>query len=455
MIMRYFVLLFSFLAAFAIPTSSNGQHLRRQMMWGIWPQPIPESLATEAGTMGIYVARIFPEGTAGPIQLKEGDIIRKIQGNEVAGPQSLGKSSFKFFEGDALTLEIWRGGKTIKLTGKAVGKPLETHPTADVIYGEVPFQNGFLRTIVTKPKSVEKAPVVFWVPGYTCASYDRMPQGHPYKAFIDGLTDLGYIVFRTEKPGMGDCNGTPHCTEIDFATEQSAFEAGYEAMLNLDYIDKDNIFILGHSMGGLQGPLLAQKYHPKGLFVYGTRHETWHEYILAMLRFQNPRNGVDFIQHEKEMELYTQMMYEHYVLKKSPKEIANTPEKAALLKRDFFWDGDEQFFGRHYKFMQDLQDLKMGEVWANLDCHVLSMFGEADFEALNSFSHEEIVRIVNHYHPGMAEYQFLPGTDHGFRKVGTMDQGVLVSQGQAPPGEFNAEVVDRVHTWMQHCMKHH
>lgn len=453
MVMRNLVLLMLFVGATFLPFSIQAQHLRRQMMWGIWPQPVPAELTAKAGEQGIYVAKVFPEGTAGPIKLLEGDVIRKIQGAAVTGPQDLGKPQNKFFEGDPLALVIWRNGKEITLSGKAVGKPLETNPYAEVIYGEVAFEKGYLRTITTKPQKTGKAPVIFWVPGYTCASYDRMPAGHPYKELIEGFTKLGYVVFRTEKPGMGDCSGTPHCTEIDFAEEQAAFEAGYEAMLNLDYIDKDNIFIFGHSMGGLQGPLLAQKYHPKGLYVYGTRHETWHEYILAMLRFQNPRNGVDFIQHEDEMKLYTEMMYQHYVLKKSPKEIANTPEKAALLKRDFFWDGGDSFFGRHYKFMQDLQDLQMGKVWASLDCHVMSMFGEADFEVLDPFSHKEIARIVNQYHPGMAEYVFLPGTNHGFRKVGTMDDEVKANSGQGPGGEFNPDVIGIVHEWMQRCMK--
>lgn len=434
----------------------NAQHLRRSAMWGIRLAPIPEEVVEklpESNKTGVYIQQVFPGATAEALKIASGDVIRSINGIKLNSTADLGNPSLKFRHGDKIEMVVFRNGKDVKLAGKAQGKPFETYENTDVHYGELPFMNGYLRTIATQPKGAKKAPVVFFVPGYTCASYDNLPPGHPYQQLIEGFVKLGYVVYRTEKPGMGDCDGTPSCLDIDFATEQSAFEAGYEAMLKLDYIDKDNIFILGHSMGGLQGPLLAQKYHPKGLFVYGTSHVSWYEYILEMLRFQNPRNGVDFKQHEDEMKLYTDMMYAHYVLKKTPKEIASSPEKVALLKRDFWWDGEESFFGRNYKFMQDLQDLQMGKIWADLDCHVLSMFGEADFEALSPFSHQEIVRIVNQYHPGYAEYQFLPGTDHGFRVVGTMDEGVKVSKGEAPPGKFNDEVVKIVHEWMQRVIR--
>lgn len=452
---------FSILAAFLLLTGSfsQAQNLRRKAQWGIWPQPVSEEVQKTTGapsTNGVWVKQTFPGVTGEAIGLQENDIMLRINGQELPGPQALGNPENQFRDGDKIEVVVFRNGKEKKLKGNAVGKPFEEYEHSEVTYGEVAFEGGYLRSIVTRPKGVEKAPAVFFVPGFTCASYDAMPEFHPYQKLLEGFMKAGFVVYRVEKPGMGDCDGTPRCQDIDFYTEQRAFEAGYDDFLKLNYIDKENIFIAGHSMGGLQGPLLAQKYHPKGIWVYGTSHVSWHEYILNMLRFQNPRLGVDYKQHDEEMKLYTKMMYDHYIHKKSIKEIATTDQKAEMLKRDFWWDGDTQVFGRHYKFMQDLQDLKLGQVWADLDCHVLSMFGESDFEAINPDSHSEIIRIVNTFHPGKGEYVFLPETNHSFIKVGSMEENVRIKasgeMGKYVRTSFNEDVVKIVVEWMKKVM---
>jgi len=67
--------------------------------------------------------------------------------------------------------------------------------------------------------------------------------------------------------------------------------------------------------------------------------------------------------------------------------------------------------------MQQLDDLNLSKISSNVSSFVLSIFGEADFEALNSDSHEEIVRIVNQYYPNEATFLLLPETNHTFLKM--------------------------------------
>jgi len=43
-------------------------------------------------------------------------------------------------------------------------------------------------------------------------------------------------------------------------------------------VDQDNVFIVGHSMGGVFAPILAAEFPVKGIAVYGTVVKTWTEY---------------------------------------------------------------------------------------------------------------------------------------------------------------------------------
>lgn len=283
---------------------------------------------------------------------------------------------------------------------------------------------------------------------------DNLPDCHPYRRVIDGFTERGYVVYRVEKPGLGDCDGTPNCVDIDVNTETNAFLAGYQQLLTYDFVNTDEVFIFGHSMGGVIAPLIAEKESPKGVIVYGTSAEPWMEYLFRMLRFQNPRMGVDYLENEKDMQLYHTLLYKHFIEKKSPKELnEENPEYGRLLRRDFWWDGGDLLFTRHYRFMQSIQDLNMTKAWAGTNSYVYSLCGEADIEVVDSDSQQEIVRIVNSYHPGKATFSLLEETDHSFVKVGDMETSFKVRFGpnyrKAMAEDFNFEMLDRCDEWMK------
>ena len=237
-----------------------------------------------------------------------------------------------------------RAGKEQVLEAKAVGRPLETSEISEVIYDEIPFQVGTLRSIINKPNKGGKLPAILFIPGYPCASYDNMNPIHPYRKLIDAFIEKGYVVMRVEKPGVGDGEFPIPCDQIDIATENAAFEAGYQALKKYSFVDTENIFIFGHSLGGLTAPIVASKVNPKGVIVYGTAYEPWWEYLMRMLRMQNPLFGVDFVENEKDMRLYHHLLYRQYVLKQSPKELAAENEDfGRLLRRDFHvgWRRDD------------------------------------------------------------------------------------------------------------------
>lgn len=436
----------------------SGQDLPRQGNWGIYVAPLTDSVksANQYEGEGVQIAHLIPGRVEDQIGLKVGDILTKVNSFDISRIDDVYFSGY-FWDiraGDQIKYCVVRNGKKMELEGEVEGKPYETHPNAEVIYDKVAFSQGHLRTIITKPKSDKKLPVIYFIPGYNCASYDNMFDFHPYKKIIDSLTNLGYAVFRCEKSGLGDCYGTPNCHRIDFETEQFGFEKGYEKMISYDFIDPDQVYIFGHSLGGINAPIIAEKYQPKGVVVYGTTHLPWMEYIQHMLRFQNPQLGISPLEVEQDAKLYQSFLYEYYVLKKSPKALVESNlAYQKMMQRDFQYDGDEMLLNRHYTFMQQLNDLNLAETWSKVNCHVLSIFGEADFEALNADSHKEIVEIVNRYHPGKGTFLELAETNHSFIKVGSMeDEAKSKREGtgfQLMMSGFNYAIVTEIDNWIK------
>lgn len=93
----------------------------------------------------------------------------------------------------------------------------ERFQNAEVIYGWVQDnRDQRLRTFITRPKNAA----------------GKVP---------------GYATVRMDKPGVGESQGD--CSNTDFTTELSGYQAACDAMLKYDFIDPERIFVVGLSNG--------------------------------------------------------------------------------------------------------------------------------------------------------------------------------------------------------------
>ncbi len=441
-------------------SSVFSQDIRRRGRLGFAGTPVSEEMIDSLNypyDHGLEITRTVEGTTAENLDLKEGDILIELNGEKISDFGQVRAFAANCWQGDELNLKIYRDGGELELEGKIQPKPFETSEFAEVIYDTASFQQGYLRTITLKPEG-EKLPAILFIPGYTCASYDGMGAVHPYKKLIDGWVKEGFVVFRIEKPGMGDCYNTIDCFDMDINTENEVFCRGFEKLASYDFVDKDNIFIFGHSMGGINAPYVAANYSPRGVIVYGTGLKSWYEYLIDMVRIQNPLMGIDWIEADREMRVYHELLYEHYVLRKHPKELADKDTTyKKLLERDFQYDGDEGIYARHYTYWQSICDLELYKLWSETDAYVLSIFGEADLQALSPKEHQNIAEVVNHYHPGKAEFYLMKETDHAFLKVGTMKKDAeLYATGKIREyytTHFNDEIITYTSEWIKKKMK--
>ncbi|MEM1094411.1 MAG: alpha/beta fold hydrolase [Bacteroidota bacterium] len=438
----------------------EGEHLARRGQLGIWPVPVTAANYSALGLdepAGTLVQQLVSGAGAAEAGLEEGDVILTMNDQPIASPQALVELAAPLREGDTFTMTVVRDGEANQvktLSGTATPRALEAYPGADVTYGEVPFQGGHLRSILVRPSGVEAPPVVYILPGYPCQSIEFVGnQPNAYRFIVEGLLARGYASYRVEKPGLGDSQRTPDCQQIDFNTEVAAAAAGYEAVLADARVDRDNVFIYGHSMGGTIAPQLARDVQPpKGIAVFGIVTRNWQDYMLDVHRRQPLwLAGADPGQATAVAEQFRP--YIHRVLheKQTPAAVVAAAENAQVAQQALFYQGGDQMLNRHYTYWHTLADQNIPASWAEANTHVLAIYGESDFAAINDADHRHLVEVVNHARPGTATFELLPSTNHGLLVVGSREEhmqhrinGTLGSL----QGQFNPQYPGLLADWM-------
>ena len=403
---------------------------------------------------GVVISRIDPAGSAQRLGLTAGDRLVSINGTAVGSPAGVGQIVGRLSAGQPLRVEIGRAGRSLTLNGQAVGRPLETYGNAIVQYGSVPFQGGRLRDIYVAPTADYSGPVLWYIQGYPCTSIEDPL----YRRFVTAMVARGIAVYRVEKPLVGDSAGTPDCRTTDFDVELSAFQAGMRHLTDVRHIDPDRLFMLGHSMGGIEAPLLASHapVPPRGVAVYGAGLRNWYDYMMIAAAFQPfEMFGADPAESAAQAEQVRAAMYAFFYDTRSLEEIAAAdPAKGAAL-RQMGWQGGDLFTGRSYLFWRDLAQLRPVEAWRDTRSRVLALFGESDTVAYNDDDHRLIAEIVNHYRPGTARYVLVPETDHLMLRVG--DRAAFRARNRAnppaPEAPYNDRVADIVAEWIAQSMQ--
>lgn len=451
----FLLMLFIFLTPFI-----NGQNLRRQVDFGAMLADLSEEKAAQMGLegrSGALLTTLIPSGSAEVMELAEQDIVLSVDAKEVVSPESLEEIFSQYRGGDEVSIKVWRAGQEMELTGVLLAREKEDPGLGQILYDEVPFEGGYLRTITQRPtENDEPMPGLLFIPGYPCTSIDNLSTWHPYKKLVDELADKGIAVMRIEKSGLGDCMNTPDCADLSLDLEKEVYKSGLNKLRSYDFVDTNNLFVLGHDMGGMLAPLIAidSGVSVKGLIVYGTILESWLEHINQLARYQHPMMGGDYVESSGNQKDLLTLSFELFENKKSPRELAGEKESyKEILEKSFDWNGYDYILGRHYTFWQSVQDLNLTEAWSSCDAYVFSLAGQADAQILSPTQHKEIVKIVNTYHPEKATYMMVPKTNHAFIEVGSMKEGIDAAKDPETmfglyQSKFNFDLVDKMAEWI-------
>lgn len=378
-------------------------------------EPARKALMGATGTFtenGMTIDSVTKDGTVYAAGVRKGDVISAINGTELKDQQAYNTFVSGVRTGDEITVTFMSNGKQKTKKVKALMRPYETSELADVYYDWVSYGQCKLRAVTRKPKNKTKAPAVLLVPGYNCGSVENYSTGI-YKHLINEWLKNGYIVVTVEKSGMGDSYNCTPCSQADLVTDIQTFDAAYRYMEALPYADKNNLFIWGHSMGGIIAPEIAKKHNPKGVIAYATVFRPWAEFLPEMHRVQFPLDGHSYEKTEQDVRLIHRIYDDFFHDKKTVQQLYDVPEYKDLVVREFgYKKGSEDLWGRHYRFWQQIDSLDMAGAWSGVQCRVLSVFGGADFIACSELEHQLITRTVNAVHPGNATHITIPDIDH-------------------------------------------
>ena len=338
------------------------------MATAAWSQPSDElprraalgvALAVDdAGA--VSVSGIADGSAAAAAGIKAGDVVVALDGMSITTAAQVQGIIGARRGGDALTVDVERGGARSRIVVTLQPFPSERLPNTTFSYGHVTLDDGVrLRTIVSTPTNARaRAPAVLFLQGGGCSSIDVPQAGSTGpNALIHAIAAQGFVTMRVDKPGAGDSEGPP-CAEIGYREELAGYRAALRALLANPAADPDKIFLFGASLGGFFAPILAQDTKVAGISAYGT--------------------------------------------------IAFTPTP---------YPGRSERFFREIAEVEDILAL-----WASVDARVQVLHGTYDATATAS-DHAKIAAAVNSAHPGLAEHRELEGLDHGATRQPSLEAG--------------------------------
>ena len=384
---------------------------------------------------GVAVGQLSPNGPAAKAGLRSGDLIVSFGETTVHRPEEL-IAAVKATASNKTEVEIVRDGQKLKLPVELAEVPRETSDEYDVIYDSVRANGTLRRTIITKPHGNSKRPAVVFAGGLGCYSLDNVPASvSPYIALIQDLTRNGFVVMRVEKSGMGDSQGVP-CAEQDFENELAGLRAGLAKLRTYPYVDSKRLFFIGHSIGALDAPILANETPLRGIVAMSTAGHQWLDYEAVNAERQMKMEG-----HSGD-ELQTRLATRRGCLDRLITK-RETPEQIAKDK-----PACEEFlqYPAHYSYMQQVGALDLPALWKRVSVPVLLIHGASDF-VTDAEEHQFIARQVNASHRGLASVVIEPRMDHFMNDVASPEESMRTMKAdtigdQSPQTQVRKDIIE-------------
>ena len=263
----------------------------------------------------VIVTSVQPGTTAAEMGIEAGDAVRTVDGVAMQTPADvIAAIGGTHRAGDRVTLEIARAGVERNLAATLKPFPAERVPGSDVEYGSVALESGVrLRTIVTVPTGISRpAPAVFILQGGGCSSVDQ-PLAVPIGTVqtIHAIAAAGFVTLRVDKSGLGDSEGPP-CATIGYREELDGYRAALQALRAHAAVDRDRIFLVGISLGGVFAPILANETSVAGISAWGTIAFAPGPYPGRSERFFAEFAAVDVLAHWAKIDVPVQVLHGEY-----------------------------------------------------------------------------------------------------------------------------------------------
>lgn len=389
--------------------NGSQEPLVRSALLGVVPSPASNTVAVE---------RVVPNSTASHLGLQIGDVVITVNGDPISGFDSLLKSVNRLAVSEEVIVKVRRNDHEVMLSGKMQARPLETSEFGQVKYESVTYEGNQLRSIIHIPEGAsenQKAPALLFIQGYTCDSIDYgMLPNITTRQLLDQFVADGYVVFKVEKPGLGDSRSEKHCSEINFTEESIAFIEATKALRDKPYVDSKRVYLFGHSLGVLHAAVVAKELPVAGIIGYGGVYKPWYDYMLDIYQEQAAKHFGVSRNTAKENARRVQPFLDVWLNTQTPWD--QLREKSGVkraLSGSLIPAEDEQVFDRHYSFFRDLNQRNITAMWQQITAPVLMLYGSLDIQAIDS---QWAYDIVSDSPNTKSKALIIDGAEHAFMR---------------------------------------
>src|SRR5437588_12712305 len=324
--------------------------------------------------------------------------------------------------------------------------PRESYPNVDVIYDFVTSPRGErLRTIITKPHDANgKLPVIFVAGWLSCDSVEAAAGTKDATGIVfQGLAQMpGFCLFRVDKQGVGDSEGV--CAGNDFESELAGYRAAFHALKNYDFIDSNQIYILGISNGGGFAPLVpgtdAEQGQVRGYVVVGGWVKTWFEHMLEIERRRFALMGKSPAEVNERMK-GAATLYHEWLIKGRPVGdiVKEQPQLAELWPEG---KDHAHLYGRPLAFYQQLQQLNLAAAGSRVKVPTYVLHGAFDWIMTQEDS--ELITAYVNKNGDLASFYEIPNTGHTFQHYLSVADAF---KGKSAP--FDPKMIGLLADWLQ------
>jgi len=400
--------------------------------------PIPDGARKQLdpNETGILVKNVVEGGSAKDSDIRADDIITQVNDHKVTEVNDFVQTVKTLRAGDVATISLRRGSEHLTKRMPVKPRPYESAPEVDTVYKAVSVDGSLRRVIVTRPKNDGRHPAILYLTGIGCFSQESLDLGSPDVKLLYGLTRAGFVTMRVEKSGMGDSQGPPCLSsEVDMQAELRGYVAGLKALKEYSFVDPNNVFLIGLSVGGVEAPLVAQQVPVKALIVINTVAKSFLEYLNDTRRRQNLLRQTPYDEIERRLRLNEQCNHRLLIERQTPTQVL----------KDIPACTDYIDYPAPHTFMQQWAALNLAEEWKKIDVPVLVLYGTSDY--ISTIADDPyLVDIINQFHPGRAILKAIPNMDHYMLKALSMEESMKRVPGAST--EFEPNIVEVIKDWV-------
>jgi uncharacterized protein len=391
---------------------------------------------------GLEVVRVVPEGAAALAGVCPGDWLESVNDWEVSDARTLVAQVRTLGPGKPLKFTVARQGEKLTLLGETIALPIEKIANAEVHLAHIQLREHRQRVLLTTPRGFAPPyPTILYLQGLTTQSCELSADpDEPLRKLLEGFSAAGFATLRVEPSGLGDSEG-PALLATSLFDDVNAYRAASTFLEQHPLVG--DIFLFGHSVGGMIAPLLASEGSSiRGLIVFGTSALRWVDCLVRATRKQKSLAGMKGEELDSYVDAWEFMHNEVCRHGSFPEQIF---ERIPALR----WiEGSacrgETMFGRHVSFFQQLERLNLVELWKTVSPPVLVLHGEFDW-ACGPDEGRALADTVAETDANRVAFVELPAVGHDMRKHASIE----ASYANPRQGQWDERIVEIALNWIR------